>query len=540
MSALGIKVPAVLKRTLTSMQIAQFVFGFAFAVVYLFVGYDQPVQSPYMYYHNLSTALPSATAMVARAVATADVGSWIKKAILRAAGDEGLSSNIRNRDGYLFGHSGEQAVLAESDLLNHSKEEIRYRQEYVPTDCIDTSGQAFAIYLNLLYLLPLTMLFLRFFVKSYLKRPARGEGESQARRWSKSGYDAAKSVEKELVKAMRRDRGSALTSPAHSDAEASSSNGSSFKQKNKLSMTKIKDQASGTAEDLVNKGVNGVKNLSKQAKESDVAAQVKNAANKVVDTVNETAKNLQNKAGNVANKAAGNAADSVKKTTADVQKKAGNAADSAKDAKNNLPAKAEPIIKETADTAKKVGKDLKNKAEDTANKTAESAKQTTKDLKNKAENTADSVKESKDQVKAKAESAGKDVESDMKQASEDSITDGKDDSEGTAGEAVKSPSKKKRKHKHKNKEHSPSLSGSQHDLEHPESYAEAAAQPPTSGANDVIPVHGKKVVVGDEEEGSTEAPDAMAQSYETSIDEITTEEQKEAEREMQPDGLYKS
>lgn len=479
------------------MQITQFVIGFAFAIMHLFVAYDIPVQSPYMFYHNLSTALPSATAIVARAAATADVGSWLKKAILRAAGDEGLSSNVRNKNGYLFGHSGEQAVLAESDLLKHSKEEIRYRLEYVATDCIDTSGQAFAIYLNLLYLLPLTMLFLRFFFKSYLRRPVSGQGESQARRWSKSGYDAARGVEKEVVKAMRRDRGSAFTSPADSDAEANSSNGSSSRNKNKLSMTKIKAQASETAEDFVSKGVNGVKNLSKKAKESDLAANARNAVDKIVGSGNEASKTLQNKAGNVANKTA----DSIKKTTNDVQKTAHNAADSAKGEKTKL----------------------QTKAENTANQAAATAKKATKDLKDKTENTA------------------KDVESELKQASEDNIVDGKEESEGTAGEAVKSPSKKKRKHKPKNKEHNHPQQDSQHDSEHPESYAEAAAKPPTAKANDVIPVHGEKIVVDDEgEKESTEAPDLMAQSYETSIDEITTDEQKEAEKEMQPEGLSKS
>jgi hypothetical protein len=39
--------------------------------------------------------------------------------------------------------------------------------------CIDTTGETFAIWFNVLYLTPLTFLFLRFFVKSYF-RPQKG------------------------------------------------------------------------------------------------------------------------------------------------------------------------------------------------------------------------------------------------------------------------------------------------------------------------------------------------------------------------------
>lgn len=39
--------------------------------------------------------------------------------------------------------------------------------------CIDTTGETFAIWFNVLYLTPLTVLFLRFFIKSYF-RPQKG------------------------------------------------------------------------------------------------------------------------------------------------------------------------------------------------------------------------------------------------------------------------------------------------------------------------------------------------------------------------------
>ena len=156
MSALGIKVPSLFKRTLTTLQITQFVIGMTYAIFHLFVAYRVPVHTPYVFFHNLSTALPSVTSSVAAAASTADLGSWIKKAVLRAAGDEGLSENVRNNNGNLFGLEGMKAAQVELADVQKAREEIRYRLEYAEANCIDTSGQAFAITLNALYLLPLT------------------------------------------------------------------------------------------------------------------------------------------------------------------------------------------------------------------------------------------------------------------------------------------------------------------------------------------------------------------------------------------------
>ena len=153
---MGVRVPGAFKRTLTTLQITQFVVGFTYAVLHLFVAYRVPIHTPYVFLHNLSTALPSVTSSVATAVSTADAGSWIKKAVLRAAGGEGLSENVRNNNGNLFGLEGVKAAQVELDDVQRAREEIRYRLEYAEANCIDTSGQAFAIMLNALYLMPLT------------------------------------------------------------------------------------------------------------------------------------------------------------------------------------------------------------------------------------------------------------------------------------------------------------------------------------------------------------------------------------------------
>lgn len=88
---------------------------------------------------------------VASATATAGIGSWLKKVALRAAGEEGLAENVRNLAGETFGIDAVHAAAVEK-----AQEEIRYKVEYQTINCLDTSGQIFAILLNALYLAPLT------------------------------------------------------------------------------------------------------------------------------------------------------------------------------------------------------------------------------------------------------------------------------------------------------------------------------------------------------------------------------------------------
>ena len=143
------------KKILTTLQIVQFVFGASYALAHLFVAYDIPVSIPYVFIHNLSSALPSAacsvSSAVASATATAGLQSWLKKAALRAAGEEGLAMNVRNDQGEAFGIDAIHAAESEK-----AQEEIRYTSEYRTINCLDTQGQVFAILLNALYLAPLT------------------------------------------------------------------------------------------------------------------------------------------------------------------------------------------------------------------------------------------------------------------------------------------------------------------------------------------------------------------------------------------------
>lgn len=118
------------------------------------MAYDIPISVPYIFLQKISSAIPaaasSASSAVGRTTATANLGSWLKKVALRAAGEEGLAENVRNRQGKTFGIDATHAAD-----VSRTQEEIRYRTEYKTVNCLDTPGQTFAILLNALYLGPL-------------------------------------------------------------------------------------------------------------------------------------------------------------------------------------------------------------------------------------------------------------------------------------------------------------------------------------------------------------------------------------------------
>jgi hypothetical protein len=152
------------------MQITQFLVGASYAALHSFVSYTIPVQVP-----NVAASVPSTSYV---APASAGFGDLIKKFLFRAAGEEGLAENVNG------GHSAPQFSASATQ---------EYRTRYKTIPCIDTSGQTFAIWLNVLYLAPLTVLFVRFFVKSYILNPAPKRVTA-----TKAGKDALKGVERRL------------------------------------------------------------------------------------------------------------------------------------------------------------------------------------------------------------------------------------------------------------------------------------------------------------------------------------------------------
>ncbi|KAL9027728.1 MAG: hypothetical protein Q9196_003785 [Gyalolechia fulgens] len=197
---IGIRFSPTLKSSLTRAQILQFVWGATYAIAHLFVAYDIPVETPYRFVHNLSSALPTAASSVSSAIssatASADIGSWLKKAALRAAGEEGLAENVRNAQGQTFGIDA-----IHTDEVERAQEEVRYRVHYQRVNCLDTSGETFAILLNVFYLAFLTFMFVQFYTSKYSKN-AQSSPPPSTTDHAQQSDKGAKDLTRELVEAM--------------------------------------------------------------------------------------------------------------------------------------------------------------------------------------------------------------------------------------------------------------------------------------------------------------------------------------------------
>lgn len=161
---------------------------------------------------TVTSVVSTATQVVETAIPTTTgvAVAFLRKLIYRAAGDEGLAENIPVPGSPIPVHQQQHVIAAGEpthnnpvqNLLKHiTREKIVYRTEYQSVPCIDTSGEAFAVYLNLIYLAPLTILFMRFFFKSYLRRGppgAKGKPQPKRRTISDAAGDAKRSVEREF------------------------------------------------------------------------------------------------------------------------------------------------------------------------------------------------------------------------------------------------------------------------------------------------------------------------------------------------------
>ncbi|KAK5047724.1 hypothetical protein LTR84_006389 [Exophiala bonariae] len=372
MSTIGVRVPKWFKQTLTTLQISQFVVGVFYAFTHLFVAYQIPVSVPYLY--RLGTAASSVLAnapssvssavSIATSTASAGTGAWLKKIALRAAGHEGLAENVLNEQGRPFGID---AIHIAEDLVN--KEETRYRDELQWVNCLDTSGQVFAILVNVVYLLPLTWLFAQFFITSYLKRVERRRSSTaseMANTARLSLRDASKGVARRLSEAVEEMH----TTSGDIGDDAVFVDGDEVKREFRESIEKAKQGISQGATKLKNSAQGPNAEKVKQEVQRDLEKLRKNAhgaADKVVAAVTDKKKqqDVKAKAQNVKDtvtEAVDSAAQNVKPT---VEK----AADSVK-----------PAVENAADTAKSVG----NKAVETAGSASEKATKIPKAVSQKA------------------------------------------------------------------------------------------------------------------------------------------------------------
>ncbi|KFA45385.1 hypothetical protein S40293_09805 [Stachybotrys chartarum IBT 40293] len=171
-TAFSIKVPVFMKRSLTTLQITQFFIGASSAWIHSFINYTVPVTVVYN-----EAATPSDSSL----------GS-----IYSAAADslDSFQQQLRGAPG---------AAAAPGPM---STTQTFYKMQ----PCIVTPGETFAIWLNVLYLTPLTYLFMSFFVASYVKRSkaehkVHGKGSQQVSGVTlaeKAGWEAANNVSREI------------------------------------------------------------------------------------------------------------------------------------------------------------------------------------------------------------------------------------------------------------------------------------------------------------------------------------------------------
>lgn len=177
-----------IKRTLTTCQITQFLVGASYAMLHSFISYVAPIKV------LGETAVPVQSA-------TAPVDS----ALPSVAGTIDSLKNLVFGAADTIMHAGDASTLASETV-------------FITQPCVATSGETFAIWLNVLYLAPLTYLFVSFFIASYVKRSnAASKANGKARRLSnnvtlaeKAGWDAAKSIEKEVYGGEKMVDGSAV------------------------------------------------------------------------------------------------------------------------------------------------------------------------------------------------------------------------------------------------------------------------------------------------------------------------------------------
>ena len=285
-----------MKQTLTFLQIAQIVLGASYAFAHLFVAYDIPIQEAYLYVHNLSTALPSTASTVSSTLSSAlasataaGLGNWLKKAALRAAGEEGLAENVRNYQGETFGIDAIHAAEVEK-----AQEEIRYRLGSQRVHCLDTSGQVLAVLMNLVYLSPLAYLFITFFYNSYIARahsePPKPTTEENI---TQSSRDAVKDIEREIREAVDGKQGGDTEPPPELKAKLENA-----KRNVKENTKDFNEKAQSNAKDLGAKAQKGAQNLSNKAKDAagDLPAKIQTGAQDLSNKAKDAAGDLPAKA----------------------------------------------------------------------------------------------------------------------------------------------------------------------------------------------------------------------------------------------------
>ncbi|MCJ1289004.1 hypothetical protein MMC34_000536 [Xylographa carneopallida] len=512
-AALGMNAPILFKRTLTSLQIAQFIVGASYAFAHLFISYSAPVNTPYLFTHSISTAIPAMTSSISSAIASvtasAGVGNLLKKIVLRAAGNEGLAENVYDDQGLRFGIDETNYEKAEK-----ARDEIRYKIEYPTVSCIDTSGQAFAILLNVMYLAPLTYLFVNFFIRSYSRRTSSStKHPTHDNILQKSGHDALKGVEREIYEA-------ALSEVNDLDPET--------KANLKKTGKNIQITAQKGAENATAATKQGIKTVKEEAgpkyeefkkETSELVAQggqkAKDLGNYVGEKVKEgldIARPKAQAAGNKISEVASNTGTKAKEAAIQAKDKAPEVINSAKEGVQTYVQKA----KESAEVAKEKAPAVVDSAKDGAQTYAQKAKESAEAAKEKTPEVADKANKNAKQVAKKASEkskAGADQAAAGAETASNKAKEGKENIKQEAESASEEAKQGKENVKQEGEEVGEDVQSSQ-----PNSEGSGEA------ANDTDATSKSTLLDGD--------PSA----YEVDFDEVESKEEKDAEKAFEPNG----
>ncbi|MCJ1255906.1 hypothetical protein MMC24_003724 [Lignoscripta atroalba] len=507
LSALAIPVPPVVKRTITSLQIAQFVFGATYAVAHLFIAYSVPVSTPYLFTHNISQALPAVTSSVSSAftsaTASAGVGSWLKKIALRAAAQEGLAENVKNKQGEMFGLD---ALKAEE--VEKARDEIRHRLEYPTVRCIDTSGQAFAILLNVLYLAPLTWLFVEFFFRAYVHRTSSSTTHpTHTAAVEKASRDAVRGVEREIHEAMASEQGNDST-------EIPESIKAKFEEM-KREAERYGVKLRGTFEKAEVKGKEGVEKAKPKAKEAFEKAKVKGE---------EGYEDLKPKAKEAVEQAKVKGKDGYE----NVKPKAKEAAEQVRVKGKEGYENVKPKVENASENAKAKGEEAydnaKPKAEEAWEQTKAQGKEGYDKAKPKAEDAWEQAKaqgrEGYDNAKPKAEEAAEKTKAMGREGAEKAKAKGTEATEKAKDEAEKA----------KEKGDKAATNAQDSQATRPRN-----SEPSKEEKPDETPAAAERSSSANEDAKDDEKDEGMDESaYEVKFDDLESPEEKKAEAEFQP------
>ncbi|PTB81629.1 hypothetical protein M440DRAFT_1020408 [Trichoderma longibrachiatum ATCC 18648] len=193
LTAFSIRIPTFMKRMLTSMQITQFIIGASCAMVHSFITYVYPV------------TVTQVVTEESPATQSAPIDYIIPTAV----------SALDSLKQLIFG-AGAAAGEAAAAAPSLSKTTTVTRTYDLVQPCILTTSETFAIWINVVYLAPLTYLFVSFFIASYVKRSnAAQKLKGQAARGmsdevtlaEKAGWEAARNVEREVYGGEQNEEG---------------------------------------------------------------------------------------------------------------------------------------------------------------------------------------------------------------------------------------------------------------------------------------------------------------------------------------------